>query len=277
MAVLLALCSAATYGVGDFMGGMATKRASATAVLFWSHLVGVLLLLAVVAVDGGELTAHDVGLGALGGVAGALGVGMLYRALSIGPMSVVAPITALLAAAVPVVAGFLQGERPDAAAIVGMVVALVAIVLVSAEGGGTLRPSDLRGVTLALAAGTGFGLFFVALSYTDDSSGMWPLVGARTTSVTAVGALVLLGRVDAVVERGRTRLLTVGAGALDVTANVFYLLAIREGLLSVVSVLTSLYPVSTVVLARVVLKERFAAIQRVGMAVAIPAAILISM
>jgi drug/metabolite transporter (DMT)-like permease len=277
MAVLLALCSAATYGVGDFMGGMATKRAAAAAVLFWSHLVGVLLLLAVVAVDGGTLTAADFGLGALGGVAGALGVGMLYRALSIGPMSVVAPITALLAAAVPVAAGFLQGERPDAPAVVGMVIALVAIVLVSAQGGGSLRPSDLRGVTLALAAGTGFGLFFVALSYTDDSSGMWPLAGARTMSVTAVGALVALGRVEAVVERGRTRLLTAGAGALDVTANVFYLLAIREGLLSLVSVLTSLYPVSTVVLARIVLKERFGPLQRIGMGIAVVAAVLISM
>lgn len=277
MAVLLALFSAATYGVGDFMGGMAAKRTAAAAVLFWSHLVGVLLLLAVVAVDGGTLTGHDFGLGALGGVAGALGVAMLYRALSIGPMSVVAPITALLAAAVPVAAGFLQGERPAAAAVVGMVVALAAIVLVSAEGEGSLRPSDLRGVTLALVAGTGFGLFFVALSYTDDSSGMWPLVGARTTSVAAVGALILLGRVDAVVERGRTRVLTAGAGALDVTANVLYLLAIREGLLSVVSVLTSLYPVSTVILARVVLKERFAPLQRIGMAIAIPAAILIAL
>lgn len=277
MAVLLALCSAATYGVGDFMGGMATKRAGASAVLLWSHLVGVVLLLVVVAVDGGVLTARDVGLGALGGVAGALGVAMLYRALSIGPMSVVAPVTALLAPAVPVVAGFVDGERPGATALVGMVAALAAIVLVSAEGGGSLRPSDLRGVTLALAAGMGFGLFFVALSYTDDSSGMWPLVGARAMSVTAVGALALLGRLDAVVERGRTRLLTAGAGALDVTANVFFLLAIREGLLSVVSVLTSLYPVSTVVLASVVLKERFAPLQRVGMAIAIPAAILISM
>jgi len=276
MAVLLALCSAATYGVGDFFGGMAAKRAAATAVLVWSHLVGLSLILATAMVVTGTATTRDVALGALGGLGGALGVGLLYQALSIGPMSAVAPVTALLAAAVPVAAGYVQGERPGAAALVGMGAALVAIVLVSAEGGGSMRPSDMRGVVLALGAGLGFGLFFVALSYTGDDSGLWPLVGGRAASVTLVGALALFGRVDANVPAGNPRFFTAGAGALDAAANVLYLLAIREGLLSVVSVLSSLYPASTVVLAWIILRERFAPMQRVGLLLAVPAAILMA-
>jgi drug/metabolite transporter (DMT)-like permease len=276
MAVLLALCSAATYGVGDFLGGLAAKRAAAAAVLLWSHLAGVVLLLGTTLVIAGEATTHDLAVGAIGGLAGAAGVGLLYQALSIGPMSAVAPVTALLAAAVPVVAGIADGERPGVAAAVGMVAALAAVVLISAEGGGSFRPSDLRGVTLALGAGLGFGLFFVALSYTDDGSGVWPLVGARTASVVVVGALAVLGRFRAHVPAGDARALTAGAGALDVAANVLYLLAIREGLLSVVSVLAALYPASTVVLAWVILRERFAPMQRIGLALAVPAAILMA-
>jgi drug/metabolite transporter (DMT)-like permease len=276
MAVLLALCSSATYGVGDFFGGLAAKRAAAAAVLLWSHLVGLTLLLCVTVFVGGEVTTHDMLYGVVGGLAGAAGVGLLYQALAIGPMSAVAPVTALLAAAVPVAAGYLQGERPAGTAAVGMVAALVAIVLVSAEGGGSFRPSDLRGVTLALGAGLGFGCFFVALSYTGDGSGLWPLVGARAASVTVVGSLALLGGVNAHLPGDRTRLLTAGAGALDVGANVLYLLAIREGLLSVVSVLSSLYPASTVVLAWLVLRERFAPMQRVGLVLAVPAVMLMA-
>ncbi|MGH9274043.1 MAG: EamA family transporter [Acidimicrobiales bacterium] len=276
MAVLLALCSAASYGVGDFFGGLAAKRAPAAAILLWSHLVGIVLLLGASVFVGGDLTARDFAIGAVGGVAGAAGVGLLYQALSIGPMSAVAPVTALLAAAVPVAAGVARGERPGAAAAVGMLAGVAAIVLVSAEGGGSLRPSDLRGVTFALGAGLGFGLFFVALSYTGDDSGVWPLVGARAVSVTTVGTLALLGRFASTVPAGQPRLLTAGAGALDVAANVLYLFAIREGLLSVVSVLASLYPASTVVLAWLVLRERFAPLQRVGLLLAVPAAILMS-
>lgn len=276
MAVLLALCSSATYGIGDFLGGTAAKRAAATAVLLWSHLVGLLLLVGVTAFVGGEATAHDLLLGAVGGLAGAAGVGLLYQSLAIGPMSAVAPVTALLAAAVPVVAGYAQGERPPGTAAVGMVAALLAIVLVSAEGGGSFRPSDLRAATLALGAGLGFGLFFVSLSYTGDGAGMWPLVAARAASVGVVGGLALVGRVDHRIPRDHTRLLTAGAGALDVGANALYLLAIREGLLSVVSVLASLYPASTVVLAWIVLRERFAPMQRIGLVLAIPAVMLMA-
>jgi len=276
VAVLFALCSAATYGIGDFCGGMAARRVPATTVLLWSHLLGLFLLLTAAPFVGGALGGRHLLVGGVGGLAGAAGVGLLYKGLSIGPMSVVAPITALLSAAVPVVVGLVQGDRPSLAVVIGMVGALVAIVLVSAEGGGSLRPADLRGVTFALGAGLGFGLFFVTLSYTGDDSGIWPLVAARAASVTIVGGLAVLGRVPRSAPVAGARAFTAVAGSLDAAANVLYLLAVREGLLSVVSVLAALYPVGTVVLARFVLKERFAALQRIGMAIALPAAILMA-
>jgi drug/metabolite transporter (DMT)-like permease len=273
---LLALCSAVTYGVGDFCGGMAARRVPATTVLLWSHVLGLVLLAGSTFVVHGEAVGGDVVMGALGGLAGAAGVGLLYRGLSVGPMSVVAPITALLTAAVPVLAGFAEGERPRVGAIIGMGAALVAIVLVSAEGGGSLRPSDTRGVVYALGAGLGFGLLFVVLSHTGDDAGMWPLVAARGASVTVVGAAALVGVISRTPPTPGARANTAAAGALDAGANVLFLLAVRDGLVSIVSVLAALYPVATVVLARVVLHERFAPLQRLGMAVAIPATILMT-
>jgi drug/metabolite transporter (DMT)-like permease len=274
VAALLALCSAVTYGVGDFCGGMAARRTPAASVLLWSHVVGLVLLGAGALAVSGEATGGDLVIGAVGGLSGAAGVGLLYQGLSMAPMSAIAPITALLAAGVPVVSGYAEGERPGVGAVVGIVLALVAIVLVSAEGGGSMRPADVRGLGYALGAGLGFGFFFVALSHTGDGAGLWPLVAARSASVTTVGAAALLGLVPRRPPTGETAALTAGAGTLDGAANLLYLLAVREGLVSVVSVLTALYPVSTVVLARVVLRERFHVMQRVGMAIAVPATVL---
>ena len=276
MAAVLALLSAATYGVGDFCGGLAARRIPASSVVLWSHLLGLVLLLASTAFVSGEVVGGDLLIGALGGLCGAVGVGLLYKGLSIGQMSVIAPVTALLSAAVPVVAGYVAGERPRGTAVAGMVLALVAIVLVSAEGDGSLRPTDLRGVTYALGAGMGFGLFFVALSHTGDDAGLWPLVAARAASVSVLGAAALVGVVSRRAPIPGSRGLTAAAGALDAQANVLYLLAVRQGLVSVISVLAALYPVSTVILARVVLHERFAKVQIAGMALALPATILMA-
>ena len=276
MAALLALFSAATYGIGDFCGGMAARRIPATTVLLWSHLLGLTLLTASTVFVAGDATAGDLVIGALGGLAGAAGVGLLYKGLAVGQMSVVAPITALLSAAIPVIAGYAEGERPGGTAVLGMSLALVAIVLVSAEGGGTLRPSDMRSVLYALGAGLGFGFFFVFLSHTGEDAGMWPLVAARGASVAVVGGVALLGFIPRTPPIPGTRELTAAAGALDALANVLYLLAVREGLVSVVSVLAALYPVTTVVLARVVLKEHFHRTQVAGMALALPATVLMA-
>jgi drug/metabolite transporter (DMT)-like permease len=276
VAALLALFSAATYGVGDFCGGLAARKIPATTVLLWSHLLGLTLLVVSTVFVAGDPEAGDLVIGAIGGLAGAAGVGLLYKGLAVGQMSVVAPITALLSAAVPVIAGYAEGERPGGTAVVGMALAFVAIVLVSAEGGGTLRPSDLRSVLYALGAGLGFGCFFVFLSHTGDDAGMWPLVAARGASVVVVGSVALLGFIPRTPPIPSTRELTAAAGALDALANVLYLVAVRQGLLSVVTVLAALYPVSTVVLAHFVLHERFAKVQVAGMALALPAVVLMA-
>lgn len=275
MAAFLALFSALAYGIGDFCGGLAARRIPAAAVLLWSHVVGLVLLALGAVVVAGEAAGGDLVIGAAGGLCGAAGVGLLYQGLSLAPMSAIAPITALLAAGVPVVGGYAEGERPGSGAVVGIVLALGAIVLVSAEGGGSMRPADVRGLGYALGAGLGFGFFFVALSHTGDDAGLWPLVAARSASVSVVGAAALLGLVPRRPPSGETAALTAGAGTLDAAANLLYLLAVRDGLVTVVSVLAALYPVSTVVLARVVLRERFHRMQRVGMAIAIPATILL--
>jgi drug/metabolite transporter (DMT)-like permease len=276
VAALLALFSAATYGVGDFCGGLAARRIPATTVVLWSHLLGLSLLLASTVFVSGTVMSGDLVIGAVGGLCGAAGVGLLYQGLSVGQMSVIAPITALLTAAVPLVVGYAEGERPGGAAVAGMGLAFIAIVLVSAEGGGSLRPSDLRGVTYALGAGLGFGLFFVALSHTGDDAGLWPLVAARAASVAVVGSVALLGFIPRRPPIPGSRALTAAAGALDAQANVLYLLAVRQGLVSVVSVLTALYPVSTVILARIVLHERFHRVQITGMVLALPATVLMA-
>ncbi|HEY9557641.1 MAG TPA: DMT family transporter [Acidimicrobiales bacterium] len=278
MAIFLALSSAAAYGIGDFCGGLATRRASAAAVVLWSHVLGLALLFGGALLLSGHADGGDLVAGAVGGLVGAAGIGLLYRALAIGTMSIVAPTTALLASSVPVLAGVVDGERPSPLVVLGMAIALLAVALVSAEGGGERwRLADSRAFLLALGAGLGFGLFFVALSTTSDDSGVWPLVTARMASVSAIGALAVAGRLSARIPAGPGRSLTLGAGVLDAAANVLYLLAIREGLLSVVSVLSGLYPVSTVLLARFVLDERLQRVQQLGVALALPAAVLIAL
>lgn len=282
MAALLALSAAAAYGVSDFLGGLAARREPATAVVLWSHVVGLVMMLVAAPLLGGDVTSHGLGVGAVAGLIGGIGVAVFYRALTLGSMSVVAPITALLSAGVPVVVGIGGGDRPKVAALAGIAVALVAIALVSREQ--PARHSDvprgrshrLQVLALALASGLAFGLFFVALDQAADGAGIWPLVGARVASVTLFVSLGVAGLAAA--SPPRTALTAaVSAGALDATANALYLVALSHGLLSIVAVLTALYPAGTVVLARWVLGERMSGVQHLGLAFAATAALLIAM
>ena len=277
MASLLALSAALAYGAGDFLGGVASRRSPTTAVVLWSHVVGLLVLLAAVPLVGGDLTGRGLAVGAGAGLVGALGVTLFYQGLSIGSMSVVAPVAGLLSAAVPVAAGLGIGERPGAAALGGIGLALVAITLVSRDQSAAGRDDDRRLLALALAAGAGvaFGLFFTALNGAGDGTGIWPLVGARAASVTLFTILGLAKVTQAAPPRAAAGA-AVGAGLLDAAANVFYVLALTHGLLSVVSVLTALYPAGTVVLARYGLGERMSTVQRTGLAVAGISAVLIA-
>lgn len=280
LAALLALTAAAAYGAGDFLGGVASRRAPATAVVLWSHLIGLVALVALAPLVGGEPTTTALAYGAGAGIVGGGGVALFYQAMSMGSMSVVAPITALFSAVVPVLAGVGTGERPQLGAVVGIAVALVAITLVSREPSGTgtgVRRDrhQVRALLLALAAGFGFGLFFVLLNAAGDDVGIWPLVGARTASVTLFAVLATVGLTSGVPPRGAARA-AIGAGLLDVTANVCYVVALTHGLMSVVAVLTSLYPAGTVLLARYVLGERMTPVQQVGLSFAGVAAVLIA-
>jgi drug/metabolite transporter (DMT)-like permease len=278
MAALLALTAAAAYGAGDFLGGLAARRLPASAVVLWSHVVGLVALIAAAPLLGGEITARALGVGAAAGIVGAVGVATFYRGLSIGPMSVVAPVAALLSAAVPVAVGIGQGERPELMALAGIGLALVAIGLVSREpaGSGDRTGVGRQALMLAIGAGLAFGLFFATIDGAGSGTGIWSLVGARTASVTLFGSLGITGVMAAAPPDRDVAAAALGAGVLDAAADVFYVLALSHGLLTVVSVLTTLYPVGTVLLARYVLGERLSRGQQLGLSVAGLAAVLIA-
>ena len=276
MALVFALAAAVTYGAADFVGGLVTKRAGAVRVVLLSQAFGPLLTIRLVPLlRGGVFSTEAIGWGALAGFAGGTGVLLLYRGLAVGRMSVVAPVTGVEAAGVPVIAGVVLGERPSLVALGGVFLALAAVALVSQsekEAGGGRG----RGLPEALGAGLAFGMFFICLDQAPDASGIWPLLSGRAASLTLVASAAVITRISPRPPRGTLREIA-AAGALDVAANVFYLLGSRAGLLSLVDVVTSMYPAVTVALARVVLKERFLPIQRVGFALGVAAVILIGL
>lgn len=275
LAVVLGLLVALTYGSGDFLGGIASKRNPPTAVVAVSQAFGLAIMAVLVVVDGGAFAGRDFVAGAGAGAIGLIGVILLYRGLAGGTMSVVAPITAVGAGVLPLVWGLAIGERPGALAMLGVVAALAAVVLVSAADaveGAAVQRAD---IALALAAGAAFGMVFVLLGTTDESSGMWPVFGARLASVALVTTGVLATRRPLRPAPGTLPTIA-GAGALDAGANALYLLASREGLLSVVSVLSSLYPAATIVLARIFLRERMNRVQLLGIALALGGVTLIA-
>ncbi len=275
MIATLALTAALFYGAADFFGGLASRRVPPLRVLLVSAPVG-LLPLAVVVIALREpwpsvttvLFATGAGLGAAGGLL------LLYRGLSVGRMNVVAPVSAAVAAAVPVLTGLALGERPPAAALLGAAVALAAVGAVSRTSG----TSDGRlaaGLVLAVGAGIGFGMFFTLLFPVRDE-GVAPLLVVRL--VTCLVVLIAAGsRRQLALPPRRWWGVAVVAGLLEVTAHLCYLLAVRHGMLALVAVLSSLYPASTVLLARLVLRERFAGAQVVGLGLAVLGATMIGL
>lgn len=278
MAIALALGAAAFYGSADFMGGLASRRSTPLAVAFGAQLAGVVVLLAGLAILGpAAVGAGDLGFGALAGIFGGIGLTVIYRALAAGPMSVVAPTSALSAASVPAVAGLLLGERPGPLALAGIGVAFVAVLLITWErtDPGVEKRPGRHAVVPALAGGAMFGLFFVLLHQAGESAGLWPLLAARFVSLPVL-AMLLLGRRQALLpERGLMRTVAV-SGSLDMLANILFLLATRHGMLAVVSALTGLYPATTVMLAQTRLGERMHGVQGAGLAVAALAAVMVA-
>jgi drug/metabolite transporter (DMT)-like permease len=276
-AILLALGASISYGAADFTGGFTTRRVSPFVVVLLSQVGGLVLLVLVAPVIGvGEFDLAHVGWGAGAGVVGGAGVILLYRALASGRMSVVAPVTAIEAAAVPVVFGVISGERPSPLALGGVLCGFVAVGLVSwskehARPGSLAQP----GIADAAGAGLAFGVFFILLSRASNGNALWALLGIKLGSIALSGIALILVRHSLRVSRRTTGLIAI-AGFFDMAANVLYLFATRSGLLSLVAVLTSLYPATTVLLARVVLKERLERVQLSGLTLAAMAIVMIA-
>jgi drug/metabolite transporter (DMT)-like permease len=270
-AIVFALLSAALYGSADFLGGLASRRSSVMPVMIFSQLAGLLTLLLVLAfLPAATAIRADFAWGAVAG--GALGIGLmlLYQGLATGKMSVVAPVTAVLAVVVSAVAGMVIGDRLSVGAFIGVALALMAITLIGQDG--TQEKANAgwgaaHGLAAALSAGVLIGVFFAALKQTSPGSGLLPLVAARLAALVTLGAVALWRRLPWRIGRDVIWLIVV-CGAFDIFANVLYLLATREGMLTIAATLTSLYPASTILLARLVLGERLRRIQIVGLACA---------
>jgi uncharacterized membrane protein len=273
--VLLGLLAAVCYGVSDFAAGVGGRRADPDAVAIMSQPIG--LLAAIVAVVAFQPSAPTLGAllwGALAGCGSGIGTLALYRGLTVGRMSVVAPLSAVLAAALPAVVGIATGDSLSALRFAGLVLALPAIALVSRQVGGK-ADSVRSGIPEGLVAGAGFALLFIALARAGTHSGAWPLVPAQALAVlTVVLAGLRFGE-----PRGSWRAAALPAvitGVLGGSANLAYLASTGVGQLSVVAVLTSLYPAFTIVLARLLLHEHWGRLQVVGLCFAGVAVSLIS-
>jgi drug/metabolite transporter (DMT)-like permease len=278
-ALALALGSSLCWGTSDFLGGLQSRRQPLLSVMLLSQAAGLAGLLVIVGVRGAgppDLVKLLPAVGA--GIGGIIALSAFYRALSIGTMSIVAPISAS-GVTVPVVVGIAGGERPAALQLAGIAATVVGVVLVSREedpalGGRELVP-DRRSILLALVAAVGFGSFFVGLRASAKVDVVWAVLAARAAGVATLAAVALLKRPPRIRDRAALAALA-AVGALDLSANGLYALATRHGLLSVVAVASSLYPLATVVLARVLLGERVRRVQELGIAAALTGVVLIA-
>ncbi len=298
MSVPVALPAALAYGVADFAGGLAARRAPVLVVTAVAQAAGLLSLLPAVWLLPGRPSAAAFGIGVLAGIAGTGGLLLYLRALAVGPMGLVAPLSAVVGAGLPLVVGLLGGERLGAVTVLAIVVALAAILLATA--GSRRDAAASTGLVLGLVAGVGFGLFFVGLDATPSDSGLWPLLGGRVVSVALLAVLVLRHRLPvglrprkaarcpapaapggAAEGRGAATVpvpigLMIVSGVFDTAANVLFLLATRLGALGVSAVVVSLYPVVVVLLARVVLRERLSRLQLASAGLALGASVLLA-
>ena len=274
-ALLLALTSSLAYGAADFLGGVAARGAHVLRVVAIAAPASLLVELLLWPAIGASFADGAVAWGAASGVASAASFALLYRTLAIGPMSVLSPVTALVSAVLPVSVGLIGGERLGGLAVVGMALALMAVVAVSG-GTGTagVRPTG-RALALAFGAGAAIALQLVCLDQAPDDSGVAPLiVGRAVSSAIVLGAVLMLRR-----HLGAPRPslpASAAAGALDSLANLAFLLAVRDGDLAVIAVITALYPAGTVLLARVLLTERIARTQLAGLGLAAVAVSLLA-
>ena len=275
MAIALALLSALAYGVSDFLGGIFAKRSSPWQVAVVGQTSsGVISLLAALIVAGSP-TGTDLVYGSLAGLGAGFGVAFLYRGLATARMGVVAPLSAIFTALIPVVVGLATGDRPSRLALLGVVCAFPAIALISRVADEHNDDAHRGGVIDGILAGVGFGLLFTFLGQVGDDAGLYPLALSQLTSVVGVVfTATVLGH--AWVPRGRKVWAALAMGPLGATAQGAFLYATHHGLLSIVSVISSLYPASTVLLASVLLREKIHGWQGIGLVFAAAAVTLVA-
>ncbi|PPL19904.1 EamA family transporter [Microterricola pindariensis] len=299
---ILGLAGALAYGTADFFGGLASRRITALPTSAIAAAAGLTALALTLPWLGGEWSASAIGLGVLAGLAGAVALPLLYACLALGPMSILSPLTAVVSALVPMSVGLARGESLSPVGYGALGLALIAVVLVGfVPEKGAVRPS-LRGVPMAIGSGAAIGVFLILIDLTPEESGINPLIVGRFVNALIMGtAAVLIWRIGvrrvgagvgagvgaarALPVRPRTLSPTVRAGLLlamlgglcDACANVLILIGLRLGELSVMSVLVAMYPAGTILLAALVLRERIAPVQWVGLALALTAAGLLAL
>ncbi len=285
MTILFGLLSAFSYGYADFVGAIASKKVRPLAVTTVAFSFGLFLALIFSIPMGASFEPSVIQIGIYAGVCSAAAITFLYAALALGPISITSPMTAVLSALIPVVIDLSTGEQLSELALLALVLILIAVVLVAFVPGKDVRLPSLRATLYSVGAGLGFAGIFIFLDLAPADSGLGVLVVMRIVGITILlSGLVLLfmaGKSKSVIEKtvfsAGTIWLVLLAGLGDVTGNVFFIIATREGALAVAAVLTSLYPVGTILLARIFLKEKIAISQNVGIALAIGACALLAL
>jgi len=283
MAVLLGVLVAASFGSGDFLGGQASRHAPTLTVLLVAQATAVAGAVVVTLSVGARVAPHDLVFGALAGCVNIVGIGLLYQGLAVGPMGVVAPLTAVAASVIPIAWGLASGERPSVVVVVGALFALAAGALISRPPAATAHGPDRSpyrtGVLLSVGAGVCLGTSLIFYLQTSSRSGLWPVLAARVAALLLVGATLLVIALRGTrlpFPAGPDRTLALGAGVLDVTATTLLVLAVRRGLLVVVAPLAALAPAATVILARAVLGERLHSVQRIGLLLALVGLVMVA-
>lgn len=273
-AVFLGLISAVTWGAGDFSGGMAVKRSNPYGVVIGGHIMSLFMMVALALIFGEKVPPmRDWLLGGAAGLCGGVGLVLLYRALATGQMSVAAPVSALVAAALPVLVSAFSDGLPRYITLAGFALALMAVWLIS---GGFDIELRLGNLFLPIVAGLTFGGFFTFIAFASSTSIFWPLAATRIASITGLLGYSLITREPWFPTRDSWGWIAMSS-VLDAAGNTFYTLSARAGRMDVAAVLGSLYPGSTVLLAWFVLKERVSHIQMIGILIALAAIVLITL
>ncbi len=273
--IFFGLLAAFSWGSGDFSGGSAARRLSVASVMAISHPIGLVLLLGLARINGETTIApNDWFWGGLAGVFGAIGLSLLYQGLAIGRAGVVAPVTSIIATAIPVVVGILWAGWPGQLTMIGFALALISLVLVSTSGGPV---GDLKGLPHAVGAGLSFGVFFILIANIESEAVFLPLAIARLVSSSVMLTFALLTRRLRLPGTPLLWLAILLAGTGDVLGNTFFSLAERGGRLDIAGVLSSLYPAVTIMWAFLISRERIGRLQFVGIAAGVVAIMLIAL